>query len=111
MSTVRLGFHYVGIFVQWFLVFLAVFLVCAGNGLQDYTAAIVFLLVALFLRIRMVGAWAQRTMVIPLSFYTQQQVKASGHEISVYESAAVFTSRQCPCKHGSHDTQPHASMT
>ncbi|WP_339326616.1 hypothetical protein [Bifidobacterium longum] len=46
-----------------------------------------------------------------LSFYTKQQVKASGHEISVYESAAVFTSRQCPCKHGSHDTQPHASMT
>ena len=42
---------------------------------------------------------------------TEQQVKASGHEISVYESAAVFTSRQCPCKHGSHDTQPHASMT
>ena len=46
-----------------------------------------------------------------LSFYTQQQVKVSGHEISVYESAAVFTSRQCPCKHGSYDTQPHASMT
>ena len=46
-----------------------------------------------------------------LSFYTKQQVKASGHEISVYENAAVFTSRQCPCKHGSHDAQPHASMT
>lgn len=77
MTFLQQTFHYVNLFIQWSLIALALFLLIGGNGLQDYVAGVAFILVAIFLRLRMLGLWATRTMVVPPTYYRSLETPPS----------------------------------